>query len=453
MSIEALHRLEREIARLYALQAEALVAVATGDRVVEEFVLLDQASEAERVVLIEDAVREEVAAALRWSPSTAQARIDEARLLAGSLGEAKEALVAGDISPRHVGVLVEAARRLPGANDRFRRGADDRPDARALAAQAEFTAACTELQRRVLPVARRSTVARTRQAARRVVLAIDAEGERRRRERARCTRDVYVADGLDGISTLVARMATEDAHAIMALVDAVAVAGELPELTVGERRAEALAALVLHRGASLAVLDAAGGGQGPAVQARIDVVLDLPTLLGLADHPAEIAGGRAATVPVHADAMRDLLADPRVAVTLCRLVAEPVTGHLLDAGRRTYQAPAALRAFIAARDGNCRFPGCSRRADRCQLDHAVAWDDGGRTDLANLGALCTRHHQLKTHTGWDILASRADGSCSWRSPGGRPYEHAARRVLPAESPPSPRPDPTRHPSDPDPPPF
>ncbi len=451
MSIEALHRLEREIARLYALQAEALVAVATGDRVVEEFVLLDQASEAERVVLIEDAVREEVAAALRWSPSTAQARIDEARLLAGSLGEAKEALVAGDISPRHVGVLVEAARRLPGANDRFRRGADDRPDARALAAQAEFTAACTELQRRVLPMARRSTVARTRQAARRVVLAIDAEGERRRRERARCTRDVYVADGLDGLSTLVARMATEDAHAILALVDEVARVSAVdhegdgcdgPRLTMGERRAEALAAVVLARDVS-----------GPGVQARIDVVIDLPTLLALADHPAEIAGGRAATVPVHADAMRDLLADPRVAVTLCRLVAEPVTGHLLDAGRRTYQAPAALRAFIAARDGNCRFPGCSRRADRCQLDHAVAWDDGGRTDLANLGALCTRHHQLKTHTGWDILASRADGSCSWRSPGGRPYEHAARRVLPAESPPSPRPDPTRHPSDPDPPPF
>ncbi|MEI6362054.1 MAG: HNH endonuclease signature motif containing protein, partial [Actinomycetes bacterium] len=156
-------------------------------------------------------------------------------------------------------------------------------------------------------------------------------------------------------------------------------------------------------------------------------------------------------VPVHPDAVRDLIADPRVAVTLRRLVTDPVTGHLLDAGRRAYQAPAALRAFIAARDGTCRFPGCARRADTCQVDHAVAWDDGGRTDLANLGALCTRHHQLKTHAGWDVLASRPDGSCSWRSPGGRPYEHAARPVLPAESPPPPMPaTPAR---DPDPPPF
>jgi hypothetical protein len=85
--------------------------------------------------------------------------------------------------------------------------------------------------------------------------------------------------------------------------------------------------------------------------------------------------------------------------------------------------PQRLREFITARDQCCRFPGCNRRADRTQIDHAEPWDDGGQTSPANLGALCVRHHQLKTHAGWDITTSNVDGSCIWTSPHGRRYQH------------------------------
>ena len=87
--------------------------------------------------------------------------------------------------------------------------------------------------------------------------------------------------------------------------------------------------------------------------------------------------------------VRELLEDPDCAVTLRRLVTDPITGHLLDYGRKTY---------------------------------ASAWADGGETNPANLGPLCTRHHQLKTFGGWDITDSRPDGTCKWRSPDGRTYE-------------------------------
>lgn len=97
--------------------------------------------------------------------------------------------------------------------------------------------------------------------------------------------------------------------------------------------------------------------------------------------------------------------------------------HVLDVGRRSYTLPATLRRLIVTRDGTCRFPGCGRPANRSQIDHAEAWDDGGASDVANLGALCTRHHQLKTLGGWDIIESRRDGSCTWRSPCGRTYDH------------------------------
>ena len=125
-------------------------------------------------------------------------------------------------------------------------------------------------------------------------------------------------------------------------------------------------------------------------------------------------------------------------------------------GRTRYQVPTRLREFITTRDRTCRFPGCQRRATGCQIDHAIAWDDGGQTNRANLGALCTRHHQLKTHAGWQITEPTENGSCSWTSPHGRRYDTPPQHAL---DPPDNAPTATilmfRQPKgrDPDPPPF
>ncbi|MBK9739974.1 MAG: DUF222 domain-containing protein [Actinobacteria bacterium] len=413
-----------------AVGLEAIIPAAAAEPLIEEFTLLVPGSEEERRIRIADVRREELGAALRLPAATAQDRIDTARLLAGPLAATAAALAAGAVTDRHVAVIVEAAGRLPG------RGMRDDTE------RAAFTTACADLERRVLPTAARATVPMTRGAARRAVLAIDAAGERRRRREARCTRDVYVVDELDGISTLIARMSTEAAHAVLAEVVALAhddrftppTEGHAPA-TTGERRVEALAALVLGaRGEGGATGDGGGrDGSGavpaPRVRAHLDLVIDLPTLLDLAEG---VTGGVVelrGSGPVSADVVRDLLADPEVAVTMRRLVTDPVTGHLLDYGRRVYQVPQRLREYVIARDRVCRFPGCRRAAARSQIDHAHAWNDGGDTSPANLGALCLRHHQLKTHTGWRITDSRPDGSCTWTSPHGRQYDHPAEAIL------------------------
>ncbi len=251
---------------------------------------------------------------------------------------------------------------------------------------------------------------------------IDAEGARRRRLAARCTRAVYVVDELDGISTLIARLATEDAHAIMTAIDTRTNADESNAL-VGEKRAAALRELVLDSATDLVP---GGGHHGhPRRSAHVDLVIDLATLLDLNAEPAHLAGSG----PVVADLVRDLLADSDVHCTMRRLVTDPITGHLLDIGRRSYQIPDRLRAFIQTRDTTCRFPGCRRRATKCQIDHATPWNDGGNTTRDNLGALCLRHHQLKTHTGWQILHSQADGTCTWQSPQARHYQHPPKPLL------------------------
>ncbi|MET4611565.1 hypothetical protein ABIC28_002554 [Rhodococcus sp. PvR044] len=79
------------------------------------------------------------------------------------------------------------------------------------------------------------------------------------------------------------------------------------------------------------------------------------------------------------------------------------------AGALTYRPDAATTALVHARDGHCRFPGCTRPAAGCQLDHIIEYRahdplGGGWTIVANLHCLCQFHHQLKTLGLWTVTA-------------------------------------------------
>jgi hypothetical protein len=58
--------------------------------------------------------------------------------------------------------------------------------------------------------------------------------------------------------------------------------------------------------------------------------------------------------------------------------------------RRTFTG--ALRRAIQVRDRHCQHEsGCDEPIDRCDVDHVVAWSDGGDTSLSN-GRLACRYH-------------------------------------------------------------
>ena len=72
------------------------------------------------------------------------------------------------------------------------------------------------------------------------------------------------------------------------------------------------------------------------------------------------------------------------------LVADPLTSPV-EALR--YQPSAALERAVRCRDLTCRFPGSSRPAMVCDLDHTVPFNHqnpaaGGRTTADNLKCLC-----------------------------------------------------------------
>ncbi|MCX8527800.1 MAG: DUF222 domain-containing protein [Candidatus Nanopelagicales bacterium] len=421
-AIDYLIELQRTQARLAALEARALVVVAGRTRR-ERQVLVhdsngDEPSGAARILTITDEAREELAAALHRSPAAVHEQLVTARLLTGPLTGTLAALSDGSITAFHARAIADEARRLSSADG----------DA------ATFTRDCGLVEARVLPRAHSLTVGATRRFARAAVLRVDAEGQERRRAVARKTIDVHMYAEDDGLAVLLARLPLAEATRVHAALDGAARhAFEEGGATLGQRRAQALilavcgdasAAESSPTDASAVRLSAlrTSAAHPSATGVDISIVIEAGALLGITDLPATITGALGGPNTISAAAVRELLADPAIPTSLRRLLTDPVTGHLLDRGRTTYAVTGVLRDFLAARDITCRHPGCTRPAARCQVDHAIEWADGGSTDTANTGLLCIRHHQLKTHGGWQIIESRPDGSCTWQSPGGRTYD-------------------------------
>ena len=96
-------------------------------------------------------------------------------------------------------------------------------------------------------------------------------------------------------------------------------------------------------------------------------------------------------------------------------------GEILDVGRRTRTISPALRRALAARDRQCRFPGCGNA--RCDGHHLEHWADGGRTALDNLVLLCRRHHRAVHEEGFRVTLD-ADGGVQFVGPDGRPLPEA-----------------------------
>ncbi|MEH0108125.1 DUF222 domain-containing protein [Tersicoccus sp. MR15.9] len=87
--------------------------------------------------------------------------------------------------------------------------------------------------------------------------------------------------------------------------------------------------------------------------------------------------------------------------------ADPRVIPIVLTDGQLYRIPDRVRRALAVRDRTCRFPGCRRAAEGCDIDHVVAWADGGPSDPDNLVHLCRRHHVLKHHSAWTVAADVA----------------------------------------------
>jgi hypothetical protein len=443
--IDYLSALERQISWLQAMMQRAIVAVAG-----------EEGSKSDDIFTgVDDAEREDVAAALRMSTGTAQIRIDVARTLVNHLPNVCSALAMGEISPAHATVIA-------------------RESASAIR-DGMGPAHIYSIEQSALAYAEFHTPTQVANKVRTTIAKLAPEPFEEIAERARDTRRVSCFREVDGLSTIVAILPAEDAQIVMKAIENFIHAQVANEAITLNPRGVSVAG-----GAGAGAGGAGGGGAGGAggggagagvgagaasdsandsevapgqhrsmdmkradaltsiatwslQQSTVDVKLhrrpvtvnvtiDLPTLLGLAENPGQLAGYGA----IPASVARALASDGKWQ----RFITDPQTGTLLDFGRESYEPPQALIDFLIARDRTCRFPGCRHSAARADLDHAQSWESGGKTSPENLGALCRRHHRLKTHGGWK-LKSHSDGACTWTSPLGKIYEVPARPMLEA----------------------
>ncbi len=418
--IDYLTAIERQDSWIQALMHRAIVAVAGRQ----------SAPGDDPIYSLDDSEREDVSTALRISPAGAQIKIDVARALTNHLPNTCSALAVGEISAAHANAI---ARETASALNR------------GLPQSIIF-----EIENRAIAYAEFHTPSQVGNLVRKVIATSSPEEFEDSVISAREARRVTCFDEADGMSTVIALLPAHEAKVVMSAIEAFIRQSdrscsqcleEFNSLSPEEesaissgrnddqercrhagsdnrskdmKRADALAAI-----ASGYLSSTLGDLLPQGRPLTVNVTIDLPTLMGLAENPGQLAGYGA----IPASIAREIASDAR----WTRFITEPITGNLLDFGRERYEPPQALRDFLIARDRTCRFPGCRRSAILSDLDHAQSWQEGGVTSAENLGALCRRHHKLKTHHGWKV-ESYADGSCMWRSPAGKEFFTPARSI-------------------------
>lgn len=379
-----------------------------------------------------EAARHEVGAALRLSAGTAADRVGIADILTRRLPDTQAALCAGDIGYLHAKHLAQAVCPLSD----------------------EVTAT---VEAGVLAEAGGQSLAEFRKAVQAAVLAADPAGAAERAQQAQARRAITrhrQPEAIEGwwitmsahLGGLAWARLTERARTIQAAirnhagidpgidalrVDALldAILADHDDTAADDADATSAAGTddpTTTRGTSAAETAATSGTTHapppvppPVPRCRCGgaqtaaVVIDLPTLLGLAHNPGEIPGYG----PVPATVARELAADRDWE----RWTTHPHTRALLDRSPLTYRPGRRLRGFIVAAHRTCSFPGCHHPAENTDLDHRATFTRGGRTIVINLGPLCRTHHNAKTHGRWRITYHPDLDHWTWTSPLGKTY--------------------------------
>ena len=82
--------------------------------------------------------------------------------------------------------------------------------------------------------------------------------------------------------------------------------------------------------------------------------------------------------------------------------------EILQLGRTQRLASDAQWEALIARDGGCRWPGCTIPAAWCQVDHLNDWDHGGKTDIDDEAIWCNHHHHNVKHRSGTIVHGNAN---------------------------------------------
>lgn len=386
MSIIAAQRLER----IDAMHREAVAEAAAFGR--------------DLTPVVERGIRLELAAALRVTEYVADDLLQLAEALVQRYPSVLDSLAGARVTEQHARILVSSLDAVE-------------PELRGIL----LPDALAEAEAQPVGTFRRRLRAMI-DAARSVTLA-------RRHEGALAHRRVAIEPAEDGMAWLHALIPAVEAHAIHSRVTAMAkaIASHPDESrSLDQTRADVVCDLLIEGDTAVHPAEARG------VRATVAVTVPALALLAADDDERDRRGLAPASVegigPIPLDEAKRLCAG---AEGWMRVLTHPETGAVLSVGRDQYRPPPGMRRLIRWRAGRCMAPGCGVPASRCEIDHTIAWQDGGPTSLFNAAPLCTGHHTVKHHGGWTVeQVPGSGGALLWTSPAGRRYLVQPERPLP-----------------------
>ena len=170
-----------------------------------------------------------------------------------------------------------------------------------------------------------------------------------------------------------------------------------------------------------------------ALPARLNLTIPAATLPGLSGRPASHTGpwsftprtprGRPGT-PDGFGTWTLVLPGGRELTVRLDLVPVFECDHRYET--HGYQPSDRLRHLVQIRDGTCTFPPCNRHARDSDFEHAVPYDQGGKTCACNAGARSRACHQVKQSPGWSVTQPKP-GWHRWQTPAGRVYVQEPKR--------------------------
>ncbi|WP_285027356.1 HNH endonuclease signature motif containing protein [Plantibacter sp. ME-Dv--P-122b] len=347
---------------------------------------------AERQALSRRSTCAALAMAARIPERTVQCATNNAERLVNDAPTVLASLEAGRISASHAQTITDQLRDVPAAG------------------RAAFLA-------QVLQVAEESTNANLRRRARILRERLHPESITTRAVRSEADRRVEFEPAADGMAWVHLFTTAPIAQGIIERVETAAAESRKSgdTRTCAQLQADALAALALTGVTPDDVMSSPVLPHPIEVQEHIKptVQITVPALsmAGASDAPATLDGYG----PIDPETAARIAVN---APSFTRILVQPETGAVLSVGRNQYRVPADLQRAVRLRDGTCRAPGCGRRARACDLDHSVAWEDGGTTDVGNLACLCRHHHRMKHLPGWN-LDHGPGGVLEWTTPDGK----------------------------------
>jgi hypothetical protein len=171
-----------------------------------------------------------------------------------------------------------------------------------------------------------------------------------------------------------------------------------------------------------------------------------PAVSILIDHDTLLHGRHASTICEHSNGS---LIPVEVAQQIaCTAALTPILrnrwGVVLDLGHERRISSPAQRRAIEAMYATCFLTNCDVAVTDCHIHHLVPWEDGGRTDLANLIPVCQQHHRLvhASHTRLSIDEHRmvtmttVHGEVTTHTPDREPHRRRSPEPTPGDEDPS-----------------